>query len=507
MQKVTVLSLLNAFDVQLRAGNVGFVAASREIEQRQLCVLVKRLSDMFEAAGPAEEKLDWRECHKACTQVWRLLTRMALKAVDDSSKGNARLVEFLDAATRFEETLYGLEETYRDHTLHSIWVYLLGDFLLRGQLRSTYEDLNWYLYNDVESDPDWTTLREAARKKEEALTEDANEKKDAIWCITALCHDVGYSLSKLGAINERVERVLGLLDLRRFDRIGYRLGIEQQYLTKQFLELMADDLRLEAGPDLDEVLVKLYRDDGSYWRLCESLEKRDHGTLSAFVLFKLLGLFGDATLRGPAEEFGLEDEEASDTLIRGNILFAIAQHHFTYCWADELGSLADVLLLVDEMEEFSRYGRPLMTREYYPTLANVSLSVEYSGPKTKREVAIRIEYDVQSEQDPADFFWRKARRLTEVYDLTSPESQGRARIGRPASTRFPKIARMETVVRQDGSPDLTLTIAREGIRASLPPESGENAREARDLRIVDDQLHVVADDEETPLDKWLGVKS
>lgn len=505
MEELNVLKLLEAFSQQIAAGGVSFIQTARVAEREAVADLVTALHSLFEGAGPNEDNLNWGECHSKCTKLWKLLIRIALRDIDEGSKGNVRIASFLDAATQFEETLYGLEPYYRDHTLHSLWVYLLGDFLLRGQLRPTYDDLNWYLYNDVESEPDWADYRQAARDKEAELTVEANDRRDAIWCVIALCHDLGYSLSKLGKINERVERVLGFLDLHRFDRIGYTLGIEQQFLTKQFLELMADDLRIEAGTETDEVLVKLYRDDGSYWRLCESLEKRDHGTLSAFVLYKLLGLFGDATLRGPAEEFGLEDEEASPTLIRGTILYAIAQHQFMYAWADELGSLADVLLLADEAEEFSRYGRPLMTRKYYPTLANVRLGVTYSGSDVAHEVDVVVEYDVHEEQPVEEFFWRKACRLAEVYHVRAPESQGRARIGRPRPSRFPKIARIDSVVRGKGIAEISMTITRDGIVASLPPKGGGNGRDTRRLEIVDDHLHVLGDGEEVRLDRWLGV--
>lgn len=507
MEQVNVPILLEAFRVEVAEGNISFIESAREVERLRVLSLVADLQSIFQHAGPNEENLNWEACHKECTELWKLLVRLALRAIDDESKGNARLAGFLDAAALFEETLYGLEPYYRDHTLHSVWVYLLGDFLLRGQMRPTYDDLNWYLYNDVEYDDDWASYRREARQKESDLTAEANARRDAIWCITALCHDLGYSLSKLGKINERVAKVLDFLELQRFDRIGYRLGIEQQYLTKQFLELMADDPRIEVDSDRDEVVVKLYRDDSSYWRLCESMEKRDHGTLSAFVLYKLLGLFGDATLRGPAEEFGLDDDEASDTLIRGTILYAIAQHQFMYAWADELGSLADVLLLADEAEEFSRYGRPLMTRKYFPTTARVSLGVAYSGAGESREAEIYVEYDMYSGQPIEDFFWRKARRLVEVYHVRSPESQGRPRIGRPRPSRFPKIARIETVVRGEGVADLTLTITREGIEASLPLKGGGGERETRNLELVDDVLHVVTADSETPLYEWLGTQA
>ena len=45
----------------------------------------------------------------------------------DSPKNRSikNIKEYIDAFTLFEEMLFGLDLTYRDHTLHSLWVYLL----------------------------------------------------------------------------------------------------------------------------------------------------------------------------------------------------------------------------------------------------------------------------------------------------------------------------------------------------------------------------------------------
>ncbi len=77
-------------------------------------------------------------------------------------------------------------------------------------------------------------------------------------------------------------------------------------------------------------LIKCYRDDSIYWRLCRALEKKQHGILSSYLIYKIPGIFADATVRGPAEEWGLDDNEAVENIIRGDILFAIAQHELRY---------------------------------------------------------------------------------------------------------------------------------------------------------------------------------
>ena len=508
MQSISGEVLLQAYKKQIEAGNVSFIHRARGNEIDRIVALVQQLWEIFNKAGAEQVNLNWHECHQRCTELWRLLTRLALKDIDDTSKGNARLAEFLVEATKFEEVLYGLEDYYRDHTLHSLWVYLLGDYLLRDMLKPTYQDLNWYLFNDVEDDPDWKHLKRQAKEKESKLCAKVNEKKDAVWCITALCHDLGYPLSKLGEINKRVGKVLDFFDLHGFDRVGYNLKVEHQYLAKQFLELMADDMRIQANAEEKDVEIKLFRDDGSYWRFCDSLERREHGTLSAFILYKLLGIFGDATLRGPAVDWGLDDEEAEDTLIRGTILYAIAQHELHFNWADELGSLADVLLLADEAEEFARWGRPIKTRVYLPTLAEVSLGVDYKPArgKNQHDVAISINYKVHKEHDIKRFFARKAKRLTEVYHLRPTEVAGRAHIGRPGESRFPKITSLRMIANNQDT-ELMLELDRESIRSNLPSQENDKIMSAHEMQVIDDELYVIDGNLEEPLTKWLKLEN
>jgi len=318
--------------------------------------------------------------------------------------------------------LYGLEPYYRDHILHLLWVYLIGEYILRDLLPNIYSNLNWYLFNDIERDKsDYSSklLREA-QKKEKKLCESVNKHKDAIWCIMALCHDLGYSLSKLEKLNERVQDVLKYFDLPNFRRIGYSLDIEHQSLVSQFLELMAMDVRIVPSTDQKEVVVKCYRDDSTYWRLCRAFEKKQHGILSAYLIYKILGIFADTWVRGPAEEWGLDDEESRDSIIRGDILFAIAQHTFDFAHMDELNSLADILILADELEEFSRYGRDMLSRQYYDTTAETRICFKPKNPQKGKNVEIEIIYEAYErlpKKEFRDFFKRKAEQICKFFSL------------------------------------------------------------------------------------------
>jgi len=496
MEKITVPKLLRKYRGWVRKGHIQFLK-NGSAEQKDILKLLGGLIVDFDKAskgGDISENLDWYEAHEKGKKLWHALSSYALNNIDPSSKGSADLFKFLDAATEFEDLLYGLELYYRDHTLHSLWVYFIGEYLLREDLRYAYKNFNWFLYNDIERDKSQYKegLVKKAKKRERELCNKVNSYKDAIWCIIALCHDLGYSISKLSKLNEKVEKVLGFLDLHDLQPVGYSLNIEHQYLISQFLELMAVDVRIVPSVDEQEVLIKLYRDDGTYWRLCRSLEKRQHGILSAYLIYKILGIFAEASVRGPAEEWGLEDSEVIDNLIRGDILFAMAQHEFDFAYLDELNSLADILVLSDELEEFSRYGRPMLSRKYYDTHAECSISFR----KAKKDIEIDILYEVAPKHPLKEFFPRKAKRLFELYSLKKEK--------KTVSTSFYRIKSIKMRAEKNKR-KLFFLLGRDFIRAYLPHTriKGKEYKENEyNLIAQDDELLVATKDANISIKDW-----
>ena len=118
-----------------------------------------------------------------------------------------------------------------------------------------------------------------------------------------------------------------------------------------------------------------------------------YGILSSYLIYKILGIFAESSVRGPAEEWGLNDIEAKENTIRGDILFAIAQHEFDFAHLNQLGSFGDILIIADELEEFSRFGRQLQSRDYNETTAETSIYFT----KSKKEEKPRLEDDTDIE--------------------------------------------------------------------------------------------------------------
>lgn len=502
MEKITILVLLNKFSEWVSKGDIQFLEKGSKEQKKVLDKVKPLISDVEEASkkrGSLSENIDWHETHKKGKELWEVLASNALNNIDPDSKGNSRLFKFLDAASKFEDLLYGLETYYRDHTLHLLWVYMMGEYLLRELLPNIHNDLNWYLYNDIEKDKSINSnnLLRAAQKKETEICKKVNKHRDAVWCIIALCHDLGYSLSKLEKLNLKVQDVLEYFDLPNFRRVGYSLDIEHQALVSQFLELMAMDVRIVPSSDQKEVLVKCYRDDSTYWRLCRGLEKRQHGTLSAYLIYKILGIFADTSVRGPAEEWGLEDVEAKDNIVLGDILFAIAQHTFDFAHLDELNSLADILILADELEEFSRYGRKMLSREYIDTTAETKIEFNPKNPKRGDQVDIEIIYEVYeslSREQFRNFFIRKSEQICKFYSIT------------PKKEKYCKIKSIKmTAVQNEENLVFHFYNDNSKNRGFLPESKNHKKLKGEyNLACHDDKILIVLEDREISLNEWLA---
>lgn len=469
---IRIKKLLDKYLEWMKKGEVHFLKGKKNLSHKiKIRSLIIKLQETLPEEGD-KSQLDWYEAHKIGRELWEELASAALNNIDKDSKGNKKLFEYLEKATIFEDILYGLDEYYRDHTLHSLWVYFIGEDILRSsKLDELQENLNWYLYNDIEAYKDIYSyppdLVDFSIDKKEKLEKKVHKYKDAVWCIIALCHDLGYSLAKLSELNEKVKDVIDFFDIPDIRRVGYFLDVEHQHLVSQFLELMSMDVRIVPSENYEEVkdkaedlgikkidvksksknqrkykkeleertLIKCYRDDAAYWSICRALEKKKHGILGAYLIYKMLGIFADTSVRGPAEEWGLEDDEVVANIIRGDILHAIAQHDFDFAHLHNFNSLADVLVLADELEEFSRFGRQLLSRKYHNTMANARVDFNVisskSEGKNEKGIKIDIEYTVDEEHDMGEFFLRKAKSLCQFYSLDPEEKERDRRICSP----------------------------------------------------------------------------
>ncbi|TAL71318.1 MAG: hypothetical protein EPN88_05740 [Bacteroidetes bacterium] len=502
MSTISVVGLLDKFKVWVKNGEIQFLKDDPEGEIEILAQIENLLLDIKLANknGELSTNLDWAYANEHGRILWETLASCALNDIDQDSKGNSDLFNYMKAETSFEDILYGLEPYYRDHTLHSLWVYFIGEYILRELIPDISNNLNWHLINSIENEKASysPTLLKQAKIVEKETYKEVNKKKDAIWCIIALCHDLGYSLSKLENLNEKALSVLKFYDMPNFRHIGYSMDIEHQHLMTQFLELMSFDIIIVPSLSEKEVIVKCYRDDSTFWRLCRAIEKKQHGIYSSYLLYKVLGIFADTYVRGTADEWGLNNEEINYNIIRGDILFSIAQHEFDFAHLNTLSSLADLLVIADELEEFSRFGRQLLSRKYIDTLAETKISFSKIKPKQGDDIQINMDYEVAQHRELANFFILKAERLCEIYSLDMAEEKD----------KYCTIKEIKMTASKDNRKlEFHLSRNSKDTKGYLPETEIENKKFPEgyyDLKCLDDKILVKIQPKPVSLEVWFG---
>lgn len=69
----------------------------------------------------------------AAKSIWKLLFEAAMSHIDPNKRGYDKLFKYFDEFVNFEELIFASDSFYRDHTLHSLWVYFLGEYIMKHE--------------------------------------------------------------------------------------------------------------------------------------------------------------------------------------------------------------------------------------------------------------------------------------------------------------------------------------------------------------------------------------
>ncbi|KKM99699.1 hypothetical protein LCGC14_1145250 [marine sediment metagenome] len=293
---------------------------------------------------------------KVFQKLWPNFVRSAIKYLrikDTRDKcefkfdfGVKNLTKYFEEFSKFEEILYGVDEYYRDHSLHVFRVYLLGEYLgrklLKGfdQLKITTKSLG--INDNIIYD-----------------------EKEAIWCVIALCHDLGYPLQKLDQLNKKLVKILEFFGTSNFNPLRYSLPLEGTILDKFILKLISSRINEK---------LKIQHQPKFYAKYSKAYEKLSHGIMSCILLMKNLVYFKETdyepefekgyhyeekSKNNSAEKGGKEFsdetlEDARQYVIRREILRSIASHDNEDIYHIEMNNFPFLLIMCDEIQEWSR---------------------------------------------------------------------------------------------------------------------------------------------------------
>jgi len=296
--------------------------------------------------------------------------------------------------------------------------------------------------------------------------------RDSIRCIIALTHDLGYPLKRMNKIDMKMNNILNYFSTKDFIKTSFDFSSMQQLFITKMLEYMSYTFEINLEGDLesllknnqniDENIFEVYKKIGEiiskiinkeeitenlkkeckylinntnqdnilfintifqtqmsmkkslekYMRYTIDLEKNQHGIISAYLLMRILNSFSNINLNisdSPDIPLG---EEFTKMLCKIQILCAIADHTGTGYKIKSLNSFSDLLIIVDEIEEFSRISRANKYRQYVTEFCDLELSFE------NEYLCIDFIFsnkDIE-ELKPKKAFIDKCRRFLAVFD-------------------------------------------------------------------------------------------
>ena len=359
--------------------------------------------------------------------LWKKLFEASMSYISPDKRGYDKIFSYFDAYVEFEELIFASDSFYRDHTLHCIWVYFLGEYVAR---KPQFEPL---FYDSQELEMIVSMLHELIPnnrqfKQTARLIAENAKMKEATRCVAALTHDLGYPLKKIEKINKSIKKVLPYFAVNSFDDFDFEYGNIQQGFIDNFIDLISrefavnvsmrgyekrsdeerkkydecidkvfnvserngairkkidgkiedaltdEEIRfIDSNTDVEVYFAKTYAKENAY---LNDFENYQHGIMSAFLLMKNLNAFQSYNYFGKNDALDTNKGSKPEIMLAmADILSSITDHTSD---ALKISSINDLnyLTLIDELEEFSRISRASQNREYVKEFCESSIEMK-----------------------------------------------------------------------------------------------------------------------------------
>jgi len=241
----------------------------------------------------------------------------------------------IESFKQFEGLLYGaMPEGYRDHVVHSIRVWILGQHILKDYLKGTLQSDRGFQIRPVE----W----------------------ECMWAIAALCHDVGYPLEALEKINTAASTTFQKFGLRPVSPLRFEFSPQMLPFHDAMIKLMsANPIRLPINSERKERgrnQFVAHVQHKYYLKFSKSFDSLDHGVVSSLLVARSLVYFLESDFT--RDHFRpLDAEDARQMLIRREILRSMASHTCPDIYHLHFNTLSFLLFITDELQY---WGRPTL---------------------------------------------------------------------------------------------------------------------------------------------------
>ncbi len=370
------------------------------------------------------EEEDMNNRIEIAKNLWKLLFESAMSHIDFDKRGYDDLFAYFDEYVNFEELIFASDSFYRDHTMHCLWVYFLGEYIRKNY---DYKDILIDEFEQTQKlieyyDKMFRTSKHNMLFKDflyiSNIINNFIINKEAIWCITSLTHDLGYPIKKISKVNKCIQKILPYFHVKNYGEFNFNYTDIQQSFINDFIELMCYGIELEFAIDTEEGEIKeisekiFIEEDGKaliddeeidklskeeYKKLQEHIKERtgikikvdftkrlsfyndfehyEHGIMSAFLLMKTLYSFNTFKFCYSDYKNIIQGEMDVDKFVFINeILNAVANHTCSKFQIKDIGSTSAFLVFIDELEEFSRISRANQSRQYVEEFCKTGLS-------------------------------------------------------------------------------------------------------------------------------------
>ena len=293
------------------------------------------------------------------------IEHLSIESNSPKDRSIENLNKYIDAFTLFEEMLFGLDPSYRDHTLHSLWVYLFGHQFIIGM--GGYDKVKIAGQIDI-------TYYKGGKTKFVIRAEPKKGSRphmEAMWAMISILHDLGYPVE---TISNKPNEVFGrILDPFAIDfgsifqmDIGSRIFLLHQSLCdllstmyrpkgltyeeeQKFLK--EADEKASAGPFFVQRGPTVSKAEAVEMEFIIASVDKKHSAWSAILAFKNISYLHESDYHGGGSRDYLR------LLTRRDILYSIVHHTSEEPKDDAINRFQFILLLIDDIEEAARYGR------------------------------------------------------------------------------------------------------------------------------------------------------
>lgn len=388
-------------------------------------------------------------------ELWKILFEAAMSFIHPDKSGYDELFNYFDKYVEFEELIFATDSFYRDHTLHCLWVYFLGEYI--------YNKKEFYSIAKKKRDQSKEYIRyigllmkdeDIVKKvgKDGKVTMLALEKlikmEQAVHCITALTHDLGYPIKKINRINSSIGKILPNFSIKSYSEFDFKYNNEQVQFIKTFIDFIGDEIytsfkftdenndKIDANIDEDlpfietiklekKVLLQeeklklvvehsLKQIPAQRLRYACDFESYQHGIMSAYLLMNTLRTFKTMNfIHDKDDKIIINMNHYASLASKQDILKAISDHTSDGFRMRELSSVSQFLTFIDELEEFSRISRGNQYRQYINEFCKTDLYIE--------DELLHIDFIFDNEEiiglEPERAFKGKCKRFLSLFDI------------------------------------------------------------------------------------------